>query len=129
MLVSVGRDARAARDATKQVLAYYLHRVETVVTAESGADPEEVARVKQAVLDGGVPAGAELISDALIDVFAAAGDPDAVAEQLGAWIDAGLRGILAWHVLGPDKDEALQLLGEQVAPQLRDLDTRVAVDG
>jgi 5,10-methylenetetrahydromethanopterin reductase len=40
VLLSVDRDARAARDAVRRVLAYYIHRVEPVVLSTSGADLE-----------------------------------------------------------------------------------------
>ena len=66
--------AGRARRAVRQVLAYYLWRVEGVVVDESGADPDAVAAVRRAVADGGGPeAGAAAVADALIDMFAVAG--------------------------------------------------------
>jgi 5,10-methylenetetrahydromethanopterin reductase len=118
VLVSVDRDARAARDAVRGVLAYYLHRVEPIVLSMSGADPEEMERVRLAVLTDGVDAGARLVSDGLIDVFAAAGEPEHVAERLSEYVHAGLRGVLAWHVIGPDRPRALQLLVDEVWPHV-----------
>jgi 5,10-methylenetetrahydromethanopterin reductase len=118
VLLSVDQDAPAARDAVRRVLAYYIHRVEPVVLETSGADPDELAGVRQAVLANGVDAGARLISDRLIDIFAAAGDPDQVAERLAAYLAAGLRGVLAWHVLGPDRERALQLLAGTIRPRV-----------
>lgn len=118
VLISVGHDEREARRATRPVLAYYLHRVESVVISESGADPEQVQRVQDAVRRAGVAAGAEAVTDELIDIFAAAGTPDQVVERLTDWVAAGLRGVLAWHVLGPDQPEAVRLLGRVVAPAL-----------
>jgi 5,10-methylenetetrahydromethanopterin reductase len=120
VLLSVDRDARAARDAVRTVLAYYMHRVESVVLSTSGADPEELRRVRETVLEQGVPAGARLVTDGLIDTFAAAGDPDAVCERLRAYLAAGLRGVLAWHVIGPDPARSLQLLAEVVRPRVFD---------
>jgi 5,10-methylenetetrahydromethanopterin reductase len=118
VLLSVDRNPRAARDAVRGVLAYYLNRVEAVVRSTSGADPEEVAAVSRAVQTDGIEAGARLISDGLVDVFAAAGDPDHVAQRLQAYVAAGLRGVLAWHVLGPDPAAALRLLVEDVWPRV-----------
>jgi 5,10-methylenetetrahydromethanopterin reductase len=114
ILLSVDRDRRAARDAVRGVLAYYMHRVEPVVLSTSGADPEEVDRIRSLSLD----AAPGQISEALIDTFAAAGDPDEVAERLQAYLDAGLRGVLAWHVIGPDPARSLQLLAETVQPRV-----------
>ncbi len=118
VLVSVDRDARAARDAVRNVLAYYLHRVEAVVLSTSGADPELLQRVRQVVLRDGVAAGATLVNDPLIDTFAAAGDPEHVAERLREFAGAGIRGLLAWHVIGPDRLIGLKLLAEEVWPRV-----------
>jgi 5,10-methylenetetrahydromethanopterin reductase len=120
VLLSVDMDGRAARDAVRRVLAYYIYRVEPVVLSTSGADPDELQRVRNAVLEGGAEAGARLISDAQIDAFAAAGTPDQVAERLRAYVDAGLRGVLAWHVIGPEPARSLQLLAEVVRSRVFD---------
>jgi 5,10-methylenetetrahydromethanopterin reductase len=114
VLVSVDPDRRAAREAVRSVLAYYIHRVEPVVLSTSGADPDAIERVRRAVLDDGVEAGARLVTDGLIDAFAAAGDPDHVVARLHEYVRAGLRGVLAWHVIGPDRARALQLLADEV---------------
>jgi 5,10-methylenetetrahydromethanopterin reductase len=118
VLVSVDRDATAARDATREVLAYYIHRVEPVVLDTSGADPEELGNIAETVVREGVAAAAELVSDHVIDTFAAAGTPDQVIERLRAYTQAGLRGILAWHVLGPNPQAALRLLADEVRPHV-----------
>lgn len=114
VLVSVDPNPRLARDAVREVLAYYIHRVEPIVLSTAGADPEEIERVRRAVLEEGLAAGAGLITDGLIDAFAAAGDPDDVAARLQAYARAGLRGVLAWHVIGPDRARALGLLAGEV---------------
>ncbi len=118
-LVSVDRDEGQARDAVRQVLAYYLYRVEGVVVDQSGADPEEVRSVRELVTRAGPEVGATAVTDGLIDTFAAAGTPDQVAARLQHFIEAGARGVLAWHVFGPDKAEGLRLFAEDVVPALR----------
>jgi 5,10-methylenetetrahydromethanopterin reductase len=112
VLTSVSKDAKAARDACRHVLTYYLWRVEPVVYESSGADPEAVAFVRSRVQEEGVDAVAERLPDHLIDVFAAAGTPETVMAKLAEFEDAGLRGFLAWYVFGPDPDEGLRLLVE-----------------
>ena len=114
VLLSVDNDAHAARQAVRHVLAYYIHRVEPVVLQTSGADPDLLAHIKQTVLDQGTGRGADLITDDLIDTFSAAGDREHVAERLGAYIQAGIRGVLAWHVIGPDRTRSLEMLAHEV---------------
>ncbi len=118
VLTSVSRDPRAARTAVKRVLAYYLWRVEGVVVDTAGADPDAVAEVRRTVAAHGAQAGAQRVSDHLVETFAAAGDPDHVARRLHAYAQAGLDGALAWHVLGPDPQEGLRLLATNVMPLL-----------
>lgn len=112
VLTSVSRDAKAARDACRKVITYYLWRVEPVVFETSGADPEAVEFVRSSVSKDGVDAVAERLPDELIDVFAAAGTPEAVMEKLDEFERAGLKGVLAWYVFGPDPDEGLRLLSQ-----------------
>ena len=118
VLVSVDRDAQVARDAVRHVLAYYVHRVESIVLSTSGADPDAIERVRRAVLENGVDAGAELVTDQMIDTFAAAGTPEHVAARLQEYVEAGLRGVLAWHVIGPDRTRGLELLASEVRPHV-----------
>lgn len=112
ILTSVSKDAKAARDACRHVLTYYLWRVEPVVFETSGADPEAVAFVRSKVPEVGLDSVAERLPDHLIDVFAAAGTPDTVMAKLAEFEEAGLRGLLAWYVFGPEPDEGLRLLIE-----------------
>ncbi len=116
VLTSVDDDRAAARAAVREVLAYYLHRVEGVVVDESGADPAEVAVVREAVAAGGVRAGAAAVTEGLIDVFAVAGTADEVVAGLGPFASAGMDLPLLWHTLGPDADRAVEVLATEVAP-------------
>lgn len=116
VLTSVGRDRKEARAAVRQVLAYYLYRVEGIVVEASGTDPELRAAIRQAVAEQGVEAGASLVTDDLIDTFAVAGTIDQVIDGLAAFSQAGLDMPLAWYTLGPDRDWALTALANHVRP-------------
>jgi 5,10-methylenetetrahydromethanopterin reductase len=116
VLVSVGRDARAAKDAVRPVLACYIYRIRPVALMTSGADPDEVGRVRRAVAAGGIEAGAALVSDGLVDTFAAAGTSDDVIRRLAEYTAAGLRGVIAWHVTGTHRQSAIGLLADEVVP-------------
>lgn len=119
VLTSLDADRRAARREVREVLAYYLARVEGVVIDRSGADPQAVAAVREAVRSGGVQAGARAVSEHLIDTFAAAGDVDDVVVRLRPFVAAGMRMPLLWYTLGPDRDWAVRALAEEVIPLLR----------
>jgi len=114
VLCSVGSNRAEARAAVREVLAYYLWRVEGVVVETSGADPDAVAAVRTAVASDGPTAGAARVSEQLVDTFACAGTVDDVVGRLDAFADAGLDLPLAWHTLGPDPERALELLAGPV---------------
>jgi 5,10-methylenetetrahydromethanopterin reductase len=118
VLVSVGPDRGEARRAVREVLAYYLTRVEGVVVETSGADPDDVEAVRAAAGAEGGPAAAAFVSDHLIDTFAAAGTVDDVIEGLHRFVEAGIDLPLAWHTLGPDPDTALTALAGPVRTAL-----------
>ncbi len=116
VLTSVDEDRDAARNAVRDVLAYYIARVEGVVITESGADPAHIEEVRRAVREEGFDAGAAAVTDHLIDVFAVAGTVDEVVEGLAEYAEAGLGLPLAWYTLGPDPVEATRVLGRLVRP-------------
>ena len=118
VLTSVDADRSAARDAVREVLAYYLSRVEGVVVDESGADTEHVLAVREAVRTGGVEAGAAAVTDHLIDVFAVAGTVEEVIGGLAEFVEAGLSLPLVWHTLGPNPAEAIRTIATEVRPAL-----------
>tara|TARA_B100001123_G_scaffold292586_1_gene326112 strand:+ start:1463 stop:2470 length:1008 start_codon:yes stop_codon:yes gene_type:complete len=118
VLTSVDSDRKAARDAVREVLAYYLARVEGVVIEESGADPEHIDQVRQVVARDGVTVGASAVSEHLIDTFSVAGTPRDVAEGLAIYAEAGLQMPLVWHTLGPNPTEALRTIAREIRPEL-----------
>lgn len=120
VLTSVDEDREAARAAVRKVLAYYLYRVEGVVVDESGADLDEVQRVRRAVADGGVDDGSETVTESLIDVFAVAGTVPEVIEGLVPFAEAGMHIPLLWHTLGPDQQRATEVLAREVRPAVVD---------
>jgi 5,10-methylenetetrahydromethanopterin reductase len=125
VLTSVAKDRRAARDAVREVLAYYLYRVETILIEAGGdVDRDQVARIGVAVNDHGVAEGAKLVNDHLIDTFAVAGTVDDVVEGFGRFVAAGLEIPLAWYTFGPDPDWAIDVLASEVRPALHNLDKR-----
>jgi alkanesulfonate monooxygenase SsuD/methylene tetrahydromethanopterin reductase-like flavin-dependent oxidoreductase (luciferase family) len=118
VLVSVDADRGSARRAVREVLAYYLSRVEGIVIETSGADPANVAAVRDAVRRDGVRAGGALVGDQVVDTFAAAGTVDEVVVGLQRWVAAGVDLPLAWYTFGPDRERALAALAGPVRTAL-----------
>ena len=118
LMVSVGVDAKAAREAVKPGLAYYLYRVEKVVYEHSGADAGDIARVRELTTERGASAGAAVVTDEIIDTFAVAGDTRLAVRRFREYAEAGLRGLIIQHVPGPDRVEGLNLIAKEVVPHV-----------
>jgi 5,10-methylenetetrahydromethanopterin reductase len=118
VLTSVGESRAKARGAVREVLAYYLARVEGVVVDLAAADLEAVAAVRTAVAERGVEVGAKTVSESLIDTFAVAGTVEEVVDGLLAFADAGMHVPLLWHTLGPDPTKAVEVLARDVRPAI-----------
>jgi 5,10-methylenetetrahydromethanopterin reductase len=118
LMVSVGADAKAAREAVKTGLAYYLYRVEKVVYEHSGADADDIARVREVTAERGVEAGAAFVTDEIIDTFAVAGDTQLAVRRFREYAEAGVRGLIIQHVPGPERVEGLKLIAVEVVPHV-----------
>jgi 5,10-methylenetetrahydromethanopterin reductase len=118
LMVSVGTDAKAAREAVKAGLAYYLHRVENVVHAHSGADAGTIQRIREVTGERGAEAGAALVTDEIIDTFAVAGDTRLAVRRFREYAQAGIRGLIIQHVPGPERVQGLTLIAEKVVPRV-----------
>jgi 5,10-methylenetetrahydromethanopterin reductase len=118
LMVSVGADATAAREAVKTQLAYYLYRVEKVVYAHSGADADAIRRVREVTAEQGPEVGAALVTDEMIDTFAVAGDTGLAIRRFREYAQAGIRGLIIQHVAGPERAEGLTLIAKEVIPHV-----------
>jgi 5,10-methylenetetrahydromethanopterin reductase len=118
LMVSVGADARAARDAVRTQLAYYLHRVEKVVYAYSGTDLDDIQKVRDVTSAEGVEAGAKVVTDEQIDTFAIAGDTTLAIRRFREYAEAGIRGLIIQHIAGPQRVEGLTLIAKEVVPHV-----------
>jgi 5,10-methylenetetrahydromethanopterin reductase len=118
LMVSVGADAKAAREAVKPGLAYYLHRVEKVVYAHSGADAAAIESIREVTAKRGAQAGGALVTDEIIDTFAVAGDTALAIRRFREYAQAGIRGLIIQHVAGPQRVEGLTLIAKEVIPRV-----------
>jgi 5,10-methylenetetrahydromethanopterin reductase len=115
--VAIGRDAAAARDAVRPLLArYFAHLHGQVILAEAGVSEAETLAIRQARAAG--ETGAALVTDAHVDTFALAGTPDHARRRLRAWLDAGLDTPIVLPVAGGDPIEELDVIAAELGPPL-----------
>ena len=120
LVVSVSDDRRAASEAVKETLAWYLVRVGPEVTRSAGVPDSLVAEVKTSTARHGLTAETTgLIDDDAVAKLAIVGDSDDVADRLEEYVQLGLKLPVAYQVWGPDREAAIRDLGKRVRPLLR----------
>jgi 5,10-methylenetetrahydromethanopterin reductase len=114
----VAHDGQAARALARRQTSLYLPVIADL-DPSLDLDPAWFARIKALAAVQDYQAVAANISDELLAKFAFAGTPDQVVEQAAALAAAGAARIEFGTPHGLEEAEGLQLLGEQVLPQLR----------
>ncbi len=117
-LCSISRDHDAAMAAARRVLAVYLPYLRPM-TDVAGIPEEEIARVREAASVGDFERGAGHVSDLAVASCSVTGTPKEVIPQIERMIEAGVTHVAFGHPLGPDFDQALALLGEEILPHFR----------
>ncbi len=117
-LSSISSDREKAREAARKVLAVYLPYLRPM-TDVAGISEQEVHQVREAAAAGDFNKGASYISDLSVSKCSVTGTPDEVVMQIEAMAEAGVTHVAFGHCLGPDFNEALDLLGKEVLPHFK----------
>lgn len=116
----VDEDGAAARALARREVALYLPVV-AALDPTLQVDPELLVRIKASADCFDFSAAGALISDDLLRRFAFAGTPAEVAEHACALFAAGAARVEFGTPHGLTPERGLRLLGEQVLPQIREL--------
>ena len=118
--ISVSKDSQAARDAVREIVALYICDPNLDATElmkeHSRINDEDLIPVKEEAKKSGHKAASLLVSDTLIEELAIAGTPDEIINKLEKMLKIGVNTLIAFDVLGPDKEEAIKLIGQQIRP-------------
>jgi 5,10-methylenetetrahydromethanopterin reductase len=117
-LCCISEDGAAAIRAMKEMLSFYLPFLQPM-TRNEGIDEALIAHAAEAIGAGDADRAIELVPDSAVTAFSLSGTPADIIPRIRQLIDAGADNIAFGPPLGPDPDEALRLLGEQVLPSLR----------
>ena len=101
------------------MLAVYLPYLHPM-TEVAGIPQAEIDQVRAAAAVGDFQAGAAHVSDLAVDKCSVTGTPDEVIPQIEQMAAAGVTHVAFGHCLGPDFDQALDLLGREVLPHFKD---------
>jgi alkanesulfonate monooxygenase SsuD/methylene tetrahydromethanopterin reductase-like flavin-dependent oxidoreductase (luciferase family) len=126
--VSISSDGQRALDFPRRQVAHSILQWEALgfsaeEYARMGVKREQVLQLKDAFESGAtVEQAATLVSDHMVRCYYAAGRPEEVRDQIIELVGAAGRlgyDHVAFAKLGPDYDEAIKLLANQVMPALR----------
>jgi 5,10-methylenetetrahydromethanopterin reductase len=115
VLYSVDPDARSAKEAVCEAVAFYLHAMpDNALSEVYGIQPQ----LQQLVAAGGTDLIAREMPGAWLDDLAVAGDPDEVAERIRALLAAGSDSVCLWLFPLGRGEEILELTAREVLPRL-----------
>lgn len=117
-LSSISADREKARETARKVLAVYLPYLRPM-TDVAGIPEQEVNDVRAAAVTGDFTKGSRYVSDLAVDKCSVTGTPEEVIRQIETMAAAGVTHVAFGHCLGPDFNEALDLLGKEVLPHFR----------
>lgn len=112
---SIDDDPALARHHLARQIAQYSGSLSPRALADEGFDPEEFQMVQKVVLDDGLDAGAESVSDAML-TLGVYGGPTEVLDQIEHLASLGAGHISFGPPLGPDINRALTTFGTHVLP-------------
>jgi 5,10-methylenetetrahydromethanopterin reductase len=116
--VSVADDADRARTAARRPVAFIVAGAPEPVLDRHDLDHECASEVGAAIEAGEFGRADDLVTPAMLDAFAAAGDVDAVAARLSALLDHA-DGVVVAAPLGPDPERAIELAAAALARATR----------
>ena len=123
IVFSVDEDGDAARDAAKGLIAHYLMRIpDTIRFEHAGLDVGRMqaiqAGLKAAAAEDRLAPAVAALDDDVVAALAVAGTPEECIAGLKPYAEAGLATPVLYHVLGPDRMAALDLIAERIRPAL-----------
>jgi 5,10-methylenetetrahydromethanopterin reductase len=89
------------------------------MTEVAGVLPDEIKKVREAAARGSFAEGASYVSDLSARKCSVAGSPADVIPQIEKMIEAGVTHVAFGHPLGPDFEEALDLIGREIIPKFQ----------
>jgi len=117
-LSSISVDREQAKETARRVLAVYLPYLRPMIDV-AGISEDEINNVREAASTGDFEKGASYISDLSVAKCSVTGTANDVIEQIEEMVDAGVTHVAFGHCLGPNFDEALDLLGKEVLPHFK----------
>lgn len=117
--VSLAEDEGAARRVLAEKIAYYGPSLGPLILERLGLTLADFDSIKQAVmLENNMDKACNLVDERMLKI-GVVGRPSALIARLEPLVEAGARHLSFGPPLGPDLQQAIELLGERVLPHFR----------
>ncbi len=115
---SVSKSREAAEKTAKSALVNYLPHL-SPLSEYAGIDEFEIQEVRAAIARGDLASAEKAVSEKSVRSFTATGTPDDLIDQTEDMIRAGVRHIIFGYPLGPSREQAVNLIGQDVIPHFQ----------
>lgn len=116
---SLSRDREAAKDALRELVAYYGPHLAPEMIEEAGLKPEDFDPIREALSRREFDLAKSLVTDEMARL-AIYGTPDDCIGRIEELRRKGLRHVRFGPPLGPDPEETIRLIGEKIIPSFRE---------
>ncbi|MEZ4667014.1 MAG: LLM class flavin-dependent oxidoreductase [Anaerolineae bacterium] len=116
---SISEDRDAALDALKEKIAYYGHAMSATILNELGLIHADFAVIEQqAMRENNLEAAKSLVTDQMLQI-GIAGTASDLINRIETLVSMGVRHISFGPPLGPNIEEAIRAIGQNIIPHFR----------
>ncbi|KXB02058.1 methylene-tetrahydromethanopterin reductase [candidate division MSBL1 archaeon SCGC-AAA261D19] len=115
---SVAEERKAAKKAAMPVVAFIVAGVPDVVLERHGISKEDAKKVKKPLGEGDFGTAFGSVTGDMIDAFSVYGTPEECIERIKGLSKVGVSQIVTGSPIGPDKEKAIELIGEEIIPEI-----------
>ncbi len=116
---SISRDREATRDALRDLVSFYGPHLAPEMIGKVGLVPEDFDPIREALSSRDFHKARELMTDEMAQL-AVHGTPEDCVERIDRLLSMGLTHIRFGPPLGPDPEEAIRLIGEEIIPHFKE---------
>ncbi len=115
---SVSRDPEAARDALRGLISFYGPHLAPEMIGKVGLTPGDFDPIREALSQKDYEKAKGLVTDEMAQL-AVHGTPEDCVERIDRLIGRGLTHVRFGPPLGPDPEETIRLIGEEIIPYFK----------
>lgn len=115
---AISEDRKEARNLVRPNVAYTISDSPSLVIKRAGIDEKEQRNVRELLRNRGLNSASSAVTEEMIDMFAVAGNPKDCAAGFLKILKLGIKHLSLSSPFGPNAEEALNLVSQEVIPQV-----------